>query len=37
VAVLVVYQQIENNLIVPKVYGTVVRIHPLAVIVAILI
>ncbi|MDQ3103128.1 MAG: AI-2E family transporter [Actinomycetota bacterium] len=37
VAVLVVYQQVENNLIVPKVYGTVVRIHPLAVIIAILI
>lgn len=34
--VLFVYQQIENNLIVPKVYGTAVQIHPLAVIVAIL-
>jgi len=37
VGVLVIYQQVENNLIVPKIYGTAVRIHPLVVIVAILI
>ena len=33
---LFIYQQIENNLIVPKVYGTAVQIHPLVVILAIL-
>lgn len=37
VGVLSVYQQVENNLIVPKVYGTAVQIHPLVVIVAILV
>lgn len=37
VAVVFLYQQIENNLIVPHVYGQAVQIHPLAVIVAILI
>lgn len=36
-AVLLVYQQIENNLIQPVVYGQAVRIHPLVVILAILI
>ncbi len=36
-AVLFGYQQIENNLIVPNVYGQAVRIHPLVVIAAILI
>lgn len=35
--VLVVYQQIENNLIQPVVYGRAVQIHPLTVLVAILI
>lgn len=35
--VLVIYQQIENNLIVPHIYGQAVQIHPLIVIVAILI
>lgn len=37
VIVLFVYQQIENNLIQPYVYGRSVELHPLAVIVAILI
>jgi len=37
VAVLILYQQVENNLIQPFVYGKAVQIHPLAVIVAILI
>jgi predicted PurR-regulated permease PerM len=37
VAVLIVYQQIENNLIQPFVYGKAVQLHPLIVIVAILI
>src|SRR5215208_4749837 len=37
VIVLVVYQQIENNLIQPFVYGKAVQLHPLIVIVAILI
>jgi predicted PurR-regulated permease PerM len=37
VAVLIVYQQIENNLIQPLVYGKAVELHPLIVIVAILI
>jgi predicted PurR-regulated permease PerM len=36
-AVLIVYQQIENNLIQPLVYGRAVELHPLIVIVAILI
>lgn len=35
--VLFVYQQIENNLVQPYVYGQAVQIHPLVVIVAILI
>ena len=35
--VLIVYQQIENNMVQPYVYGQAVQIHPLAVIVAILI
>jgi predicted PurR-regulated permease PerM len=37
VAVLVLYQQIENNLIQPFVYGRAVQLHPLIVIIAILI
>ena len=37
VAVLIVYQQIENNLVQPVVYGKTVQIHPLGVIVAVLI
>jgi predicted PurR-regulated permease PerM len=37
VAVLIVYQQIENNLVQPFVYGKAVQLHPLIVIVAILI
>lgn len=37
VVVLVVYQQIENNLIQPFVYGRTVQVHPLAVLVAVLI
>ena len=37
VAVLILYQQIENNLIQPLVYGRAVELHPLIVIVAILI
>ncbi len=36
-AVLIVYQQIENNMIQPYVYGRAVQLHPLIVIVAILI
>ena len=36
-AVLILYQQIENNLIQPDVYGRAVELHPLIVIVAILI
>jgi predicted PurR-regulated permease PerM len=36
-AVLIGYQQIENNLLQPFVYGRTVQIHPLIVIVAILI
>lgn len=36
-AVLIVYQQIENNLVQPLVYGKAVELHPLIVIVAILI
>jgi predicted PurR-regulated permease PerM len=35
--VLVVYQQIENNLVQPYVYGKAVQLHPLFVILAILI
>jgi predicted PurR-regulated permease PerM len=37
VAVLVVYQQVENNMVQPYVYGKAVQLHPLIVIVAILI
>jgi predicted PurR-regulated permease PerM len=37
VAVLIVYQQIENNMVQPFVYGRAVQLHPLIVIVAILI
>jgi predicted PurR-regulated permease PerM len=37
VAVLIVYQQVENNLVQPYVYGKAVQLHPLIVIVAILI
>jgi predicted PurR-regulated permease PerM len=37
IAVLILYQQVENNLIQPFVYGKAVQIHPLVVIVAILI
>ncbi len=37
VVVLVVYQQIENNLIQPLVYGRTVQVHPLGVLVAVLI
>jgi len=36
-AVLIVYQQIENNMIQPVVYGKAVQLHPLIVIIAILI
>lgn len=35
--VLLVYQQVENNLIAPYVYGQAVRVHPLGILVAILI
>jgi len=35
--VFIVYQQIENNLIQPYVYGRTVQVHPLVVIVAVLI
>ena len=35
--VFIVYQQIENNLIQPLIYGQTVQLHPLVVIVAILI
>jgi len=37
VVVLVVYQQIENNLIQPLVYGRTVQVHPLGVLVAVLV
>ncbi len=37
VIVLVVYQQIENNLIQPLVYGRTVQVHPLAVLIAVLV
>ncbi len=36
-AVLILYQQVENNLIQPYVYGRAVELHPLIVIAAILI
>jgi predicted PurR-regulated permease PerM len=36
-AVLILYQQVENNMIQPVVYGKAVQLHPLIVIVAILI
>lgn len=36
-AVMILYQQLENNLIQPYVYGRTVQIHPLVVIVAVLI
>jgi predicted PurR-regulated permease PerM len=36
-AVLILYQQVENNLVQPFVYGRAVQLHPLIVIVAILI
>ena len=36
-AVLIVYQQVENNLVQPYVYGRTVEIHPLVVILAILL
>jgi predicted PurR-regulated permease PerM len=36
-AVMILYQQIENNLIQPYVYGRTVQIHPLVVIIAVLI
>jgi predicted PurR-regulated permease PerM len=36
-AVLLIYQQVENNLIQPVVYGQAVQIHPLIVILAILV
>jgi predicted PurR-regulated permease PerM len=36
-AVLFLYQQVENNMIQPVVYGQAVQIHPLVVIIAILI
>ena len=37
VIVLIVYQQIENNIIQPVIYGQTVQIHPLVVIIAVLI
>ncbi len=37
IAVLLVYQQVENNLVQPFVYGRAVQIHPLVVIVAVLV
>jgi predicted PurR-regulated permease PerM len=36
-AVLILYQQVENNLIQPFVYGKAVQLHPLIVILAILV
>jgi predicted PurR-regulated permease PerM len=36
-AVTIVYQQIENNMIQPYVYGRTVQIHPLGVIIAVLV
>jgi len=35
--VLVVYQQVENNLIQPYVYGRAVQVHPLVILVSVLI
>lgn len=37
VIVLVVYQQIENNIIQPLIYGRTLQVHPLVVIVSVLI
>ena len=37
VVVLIAYQQVENNLIQPVIYGRTVQIHPLVVIIAVLI
>jgi predicted PurR-regulated permease PerM len=37
VGVLILYQQVENNLVQPFVYGRAVQLHPLIVIIAILI
>ena len=37
VVVLILYQQVENNMIQPFVYGKAVQLHPLIVIIAILI
>jgi predicted PurR-regulated permease PerM len=37
VIVLVVYQQIENNVFQPLIYGRTLQVHPLAVIVAVLV
>jgi predicted PurR-regulated permease PerM len=36
-AVLVVYQQVENNLLQPYVYGRAVQVHPLVVLISVLI
>lgn len=36
-ALFVIYQQVENNLIVPRVFGAALRISPLAVLIAVLI
>ncbi len=36
-AVLILYQQLENNLVQPFVYGRAVQLHPLIVILAILV
>jgi predicted PurR-regulated permease PerM len=35
--VLIVYQQVENNLVQPLVYGRAVQVHPLVVLMAVLI
>jgi predicted PurR-regulated permease PerM len=37
VVVLIVYQQVENNVIQPFVYGRTVQIHPLVILIAVLI
>jgi predicted PurR-regulated permease PerM len=37
VIVLVVYQQVENNLVQPLVYGRAVQVHPLGILIAVLI
>ena len=37
VIVLIIYQQIENNILQPFIYGQTVQIHPLVVIIAVLI